>query len=297
MRHDTSRYRQIFENMSLEEIEELNRKNDEEHQRQAKAFKSGYEKGICYLCNKPFKTISKETPCLHWLLRQCKFKKKDFPQIYAKYGYGNIAAFVRWSANQERMLSNINDLEAEKSDRKVLSYTVKWKNIEWTFDCSKNDFSGHQGTSIDFPHYHFQMRIDGRQFINFNDFHTPFTDHDLFVIKTSQEQGEWFKNNFGAIGSGMQEAISIDVEDILEHTSTSDNEDEATYHFSTMIDASENPISGDEIYEIFQEAKRTGKSFAFIAQKRLKDRANIQTIVSPADSIPGIASRTEHKPR
>lgn len=283
--------------MTPEEVEQMNRLNDEEHQRQALAFKAGYEKDICYLCKKPFKTISKDDPCLHWLLRQCKFKKKDFPKIYEKYGYGNIAAFIRWCANEERLLSNINDLEDEKSDRKVLSYTVKWKNIEWTFDCSKNDFQGHQGTSIDYPHYHFQMRIDGRQFINFNDFHVPFTEHDVFIVKNSMEQRDWFKQDFGAIGSGMQDAVSVDLEDILEHTSRSDNEDEATYHFSTMIDARDNPISGEEIYEIQQEAERTGKSFAFVAQKRLKDRANVQTVVSPADSIPDIASRTEHKRR
>ena len=155
MQHDTEKYRQIFESMSPEEVEEMNRLNDEEHQRQVQAFKAGYEKGICYLCGKPFKTISKDNPCLHWLLRQCKFKKKDFPKVYEKYGYGNIAAFVRWCANQEKLLSNINDLDDERSERKVLSYTVKWKNIEWTFDCSKNDFDGHQGTSINYPHYHF----------------------------------------------------------------------------------------------------------------------------------------------
>lgn len=297
MQHDTEKYRRIFEGMSPEEIEEMNRLNDEEHQRQAEAFRAVYEKDICYLCNKPFKTISKSNPCLHWLLRQCKFKKKDFPKVYEKYGYGNIAAYIRWCANQDRFLSNINDLEDEKSDRKVLSYTVKWKNVEWTFDCSKNDFQGHQGTSIDYPHYHFQMRIDGRQFINFNDFHVPFTDHDLFILKNSMEQGDWFKQNFGAIGSGMQDAVSVELEDILEHTIRSDNEDEATYHFSTMIDASDNPISGEEIYEIQKEAERTGKSFAFVAQKRLKERAKVQTVISPADSIPDIASRTEHKRR
>ena len=297
MQHDTEKYRRIFEEMSPEEIEEMNRLNDEEHQRQVEAFKAGYEKGICYLCRKPFKTISKDNPCLHWLLRQCKFKKKDFPKVYEKYGYGNIAAFVRWCANQERFLSNINDLEDEKSDRKILSYTVKWKNIEWTFDCSKNDFQGHKGTSIDYPHYHFQMRVDDRQFINFNDFHVPFTDNDLFILKNSMEQGDWFIQNFGAIGSGMQDAVSVELDDILEHTSRSDTEDEATYHFSTMIDARDNPISGEEIYEIQQEAERKGKSFALVAQKRLKDRANVQTVVSPADSIPDIASRTEHKRR
>lgn len=297
MQHDTERYRRIFEGMSPEEIEKMNRLDDEEHQRQAEAFKADYEKGICYLCNKPFKTISKDNPCLHWLLRQCKFKKKDFPKVYEKYGYGNIAAFIRWCANQERLLSNINDLEDERSDKKILSYTVKWKNIEWTFDCSKNDFQGHEGTSVDYPHYHFQMRIDGRQFINFNDFHVPFTDYDLFILKNSMEQGGWFKQNFGAIGSGMQDAVSVELDDILEHTTRSDNEDEATYHFSTMIDARDNPISGEEIYEIQQEAERMGKSFAFVAQKRLKKRANVQTVVSPADSIPDIASRTEHKRR
>ena len=297
MPHDTDKYRRIFEEISPEEIKILNQLNDEEHQRQAEAFRTGYKNNICYLCNKPFKTISKDHPCLHWLLRQCKFKKNEFPKIYKQYGYGNIAAFIRWCANQERFLSNINDLEDEKSDRKVLSYTVKWKNIEWTFDCSMNDFQGHPGTSIDYPHYHFQMRIDGKQFINFNDFHVPFTEHDLFILKNSMEQGDWFKQNFGAIGSGMQEAVSLELEDILEYSSYSDNEDEATYHFSTMIDASDNPISDEEIHEIQQEIERTGKSFAFVAQKRLKERAKVQTIVSPADSIPDIASRTEHKRR
>ena len=283
--------------MSPEEIDENNRQNDEEHQRQAKAFKEGYKIGICYLCNKPFKTISHDNPCLHWLLRRCKFKKKDFPKIYEKYSYGNIASFIRWSANQERLLSNINDLEDEKSDRKIISYTVKWKNIEWTFDCSKNDFSGHENTSINYPHYHFQMRIDGRQFINFNDFHVPFTDYDVFVLQTSIEQGDWFKHSFGAIGSGMQDAVSVSLDKILEHSSPTENVEEATYHFSTIIDASSNPISGEEIYEMQQEAERTGKSFALIAQQRLKNRAQVQTMISPADSIPDIASRTEHKPR
>ncbi len=47
MQHDTEKYRRIFEEMSPEEREKMNRLNDEEHQRQAKAFKAGYEKGIC----------------------------------------------------------------------------------------------------------------------------------------------------------------------------------------------------------------------------------------------------------
>lgn len=296
MQQDTEKYSRAFEGMSAEKIEDLNRLNEEEHQRQVEAFIAGYKQDTCYLCKQPFKTMSRNNPCLHWLLRQCKFKKKDFPEIYKKYGYGSIAAFIRWCANQERFLSNINDLEDEKSDRKILSYTVKWKNIEWTFDCSKKDFEGHAGMHINYPHYHFQMRIDGKPFINFNDFHPPFHDHDLFVLKSSMEQSELFKHDFGAIGSGMQDAMSFESDDILEHTSRSD-EDEATYHFSTMIDATDNPISGEELYQIQLEAERTGKSLTFLLQKRLNKRVKVQTFISPADSIPNIASRTEHKRR
>lgn len=296
MQQDTEKYSRAFEGMSAEKIEDLNRLNEEEHQRQVEAFIAGYKQDTCYLCKQPFKTMSRNNPCLHWLLRQCKFKKKDFPEIYKKYGYGSIAAFIRWCANQERFLSNINDLEDEKSDRKILSYTVKWKNIEWTFDCSKKDFEGHAGMHIDYPHYHFQMRIDGKPFINFNDFHPPFHDHDLFVLKSSMEQSELFKHDFGAIGSGMQDAMSFESDDILEHTSRSD-EDEATYLFSTMIDATDNPISGEELYQIQLEAERTGKSLTFLLQKRLNKRVKVQTFISPADSIPNIASRTEHKRR
>lgn len=283
--------------MSSEEIEALNSKNDKEHERQAKAFKEAYVKDQCYLCGKSFKTISKTEPCLHWLLRRGKFKKKDFPKIYKKFGYGNIASFLRWCANQEQFLSNINDLKEKKSDRKILSYTIKWKNIEWTFDCSKNDFTGHNKTSIHYPHYHFQMRIDSNQFINFNDFHIPFNDHDLFVLKTEMEQ-DWFKHDFGGIGSGMQEAMDVGPEQALEYMTNSENKGEATYHLSTVFDTRDNPISGELIYEIMQESKRTGKPIAYLLKKRLKGtNATMKTTLSPTDSIPDIASRTEHKRR
>ena len=79
---NTEKIRQMFESMSPKKIEEINRLNHEEYIKQSTAFKEGYEKGNCYLCEKPFKTISKNTPCLHWLLRQCKFRKNDFPKVF-----------------------------------------------------------------------------------------------------------------------------------------------------------------------------------------------------------------------
>lgn len=139
------------------------------------------------------------------------------------------------------------------------------------------------------------MRLDGRQFINFNEFHVPFSDRDLFNLSLRDEPK--VHHNFGSAGSGMQEAVLVDPDFVLEHTQPTANEDTATYHFSTMIEATDQPLSGDEIYEIVQEAKRTNKSFAYVAKQRLQGRARIQTVISPADSIPDIANRTEHKPR
>jgi hypothetical protein len=295
MLYDPDRAKAFLRSLSQEQIDEGNRRDHAEHERQVAAFRAAYAEGKCYLCGDPFNQMRSSTPCTHWLLRQCRFKKHDFQKIYEKYDYHNIAAFLRWCANEDALLRNINDLEDEKSDRKVISYTIKWKNIEWTFDCTRNDLNGHGTGYSSTPHYHFQMRIDGRQFINFNDFHVPFSDRDLFNLSLRDEPT--VHHSFGSAGAGMQDAVSVDLELVLEHTVPTLNEAEATYHFSTMIEAIDQPLSGDELHEIFEEAKRTNKSFAYVAKQRLQGRARIQTVISPNDAIPDIAKRTEHKPR
>lgn len=140
------------------------------------------------------------------------------------------------------------------------------------------------------------MRIDGREFINFNDFHVPFHDQDLLVLSLSQEQGEWFHHNFGNIGSGMEEALSLDPEVALEYMSSAD-EDNATYHLSTIIEAIDQPIPGELIDEIREESQKTGQPMSYIAKKKLAGIANVLTVITPSESIPDIASRTEHKRR
>ncbi|MHA3058390.1 hypothetical protein [Acinetobacter sp. ANC 4641] len=282
-------------NLTQEEVEEINKKQHDENLRQVDAFKEGYKKQNCYLCGKDFKTISKNQPCLHWLLRICKFKKNDFKLIYTKFGYHNIAAFLRWCANEEKLLSNINDLESEKSPRKILSSTIKWKNIEWTFDCSANDIAGHTGSHIEYPHYHFQMRIDGRPFINFNEYHVPFSDEDLEILKLKDNSR--VIQNFGAAGSGMQDAVSVDPEKVIELCTPAQDMEDATYHFSTIVEMTEKPLTGEELYQIQLEAQASGESLTYMLNKKLQGRAKIQTVITPSESIPDIASRTEHKRR
>lgn len=292
---DVQGFRNWIDNLTAEEIDEINEKQHEEHIKQVTAFKDSYKKEQCYLCGKDFKTISKEKPCLHWLLRQGKFKKNDFKLIYENFGYHNIASFLRWCANEEKLLSNINDLERERSARKVLSSTIKWKNIEWTFDCSENDLKGHDKSYFDYPHYHFQMRVDGKPFINFNDVHVPFSEEDLVILNLKKSSK--VLQNFGVAGSGMQDAISVDPDMLIDLVSPVENEEDATYHFDTLIEMSEKPLSGEELYEIIMDAKKEGKSLTYMINKRLGERAKIQTIITPAESVPDIAIRTEHKRR
>lgn len=286
-----------FASMSEEDRQSWQQRDDEEHRIQHVFFKQGYRLGKCYLCGKDFKTVSKDAPCLHWLLRQGKFKPKDIKLIAEKFGYHQIAAYLRWCANEERLLANINDLAEEAPEGKILSSTIRWKNIEWTFDCSANDLAGHGGSHSNFPHYHFQMRIDGRQFINFNDYHLPFNGQDLFAFSLRDEEG--FNFVFGTHGAGMADAMQVDPELIIEHATVSESEEKAGFGFSTMITSNQGSISGDDIYNMIQESKRAGESIASLSRKFYKDdeRVQIGTIISPSDSVPEITARTEMKRR
>lgn len=296
-RVDADSFKEKIDNLPEGELDRINQLQHEHTVNEYNNFVEHYKKDECYLCNKPFKTISSNYPCIHWLLRSCKFKSKDFSKVYEKYDYHQITSFLRWVANQERFQGNINDLDDEKGDNKIFETTIKWKNIEWTFNCSGNDYLGHIGSNSNYPHYHFQMRIDRKPFINFNQHHIPFSDKDLFNLDLIQQKPEVINHSFGAGGSGMQDAVNIDPNDIIQYTTSTDNEDDATYHMQTMIMAKDisNPISGDDVYEMIKESQKTRKPFASLADKHLGDNANITTVVSPVDTIPDIAKRSGRK--
>lgn len=286
-----------MQNADEDRVAEFNALDEMNHNIQFQLFKEHYEREECYLCKKSFKTHSSENPCVHSILRKGKFKKKDFPKIYARFGYTNIAAFCRWCANMEHSLSNINNLSEGVSERKLFSYTVKWKNIEWSFDCSKNDYAGHIGNAIDYPHYHFQMRIEGKQFINFNDFHVRFSEQDLVILKLSQHPTLGFGFDFGAAGAGMEEAMQLNPEDIVQFTSPSKDEEESTYHLSTFIYSPDVPITGEELRKIFEQSEKEDRTLASVAQERLSHKAAVSTQISASEHVPQIAGRTEHKRR
>lgn len=285
-----------FERFTDAEREKWQAKDDRAHHEQHERFKAAYALDQCYLCQKDFKTLSRDEPCLHWLLRRGKFKNKDIVLIASKYGYRQISAYLRWCANSERVLANINDLVEEAPEGKVLSSTIRWKNIEWSFDCSTNDFAGHNGAHTNFPHYHFQMRIDGRQFINFNDYHLPFSDSDLFFFELERQQG--INMDYGTHGAGMQAAMQFDPNDLVDSLSPTDNVEDAAFGLSTMVMAHDKPMKGEDIYDAIQESKATGRSIASILHEKYAGTdVAVQTIISPSDTVPPITPRTEHTRR
>jgi len=276
-------------------VGELDRINALEHEKtidEYERFITSYLLGECYLCKKPFKSISKKTPCLHWLLRRCKFKSKDFSKVYSKFDYHQIMSYLRWVANQERFQGNINDLNEERSNGKIIETTIKWNNIEWTFNCSASDYSGHGGNS-NFPRYHFQMRVDGRPFISFNQHHVPFSENDLFNIDLLHQKPEIISHSYGPAGLGMQDAVDADPEDILQYAVSVNNKEDATYHIQSIIMSKDKdiPIKGEGIQAMVQESKKTGKPLASLIDKYFDNTVTSETIISPVDTIPNIAKR------
>lgn len=293
MINSSDQFRDFIINAPREVLDNFSKQDRERYERESTEFITSYEKGICYLCKKSFKTTSSDGPCLHDLLRRGKFKKKNFAKIYKKYGYFNISIYLRWCANQEVFISNINDLEGDEN--KVISLTIKWKNIEWTFDCNKNDFAGHHGKVANFPHYHFQMRIDGKPFINFNDFHLPFSENDLHIFENLKNNSDIFFHSYGDIGVGMKLAMEVTPENII-HNTVRSNDDEGVYRLQTMIIPKDGKIDLDELNKLHEKSLETGKTMASLLHKA-SDEYQVQTYIIPPDNIPDIAERTKNKPR
>ena len=292
--------KEIFEaaysHKTPEEIEKENQERQRLGQEEHDRFLKAYNNDCCYLCGKPFKTIRKSNPCLHWLLRRCKFKKKDFPKIIEKYSYVQMESYLRWVANADVFLKNVNNLTDEKTKGKIIQSTIKWKDIEWSFDCSMSDFEGHKGTNSEFPHYHFQMRINGQQFINYNDFHIQLTKNDEFILSLMLDGTPNFHHTFGAGGMGMEEAMSVDFDLLLENPDFKGDEHNGIYHMQSVIQAnSEEGIPGELIDEAFEESRKTGISATKILREKLADHASMVTIVSPSENVPDLAKRTERK--
>jgi len=286
--------KKVFESLSKEQIQEMNKQEQKRVNGSYNSFKDAFNKGNCYLCGSPLKTFSAKKPCLHWLLRPKGVKNKDFSSLYESIGYFQMEAYARWVANLEAPLRNINDIEAEKRNGKIFEITIKYKHIEWSFSCSTSDLERHE-TSREghYPHFHFQMRLDNRPFINYSQNHIAFTDEDLWKLAMINQDEIPIGMN-PLYGSGMGSILSeANLEYIIDSSERTENESEAAFEFDTFVMAKPGQtISGDDIADLIKESRETGVSLAKL-MRRLD--ADVQTIVTPGQGVPEIAARTKTK--
>lgn len=172
--------------------------------------------------------------------------------------------------------------------------TIKYKTLEWAFSCAESDYQGHATSQYArHQHYHFQMRIERRPFINYSDFHVPFSEMDVINIEAMRANPN-MKQRF-SFGEGMNAVLSDEtVEHIVNATVPGDDEDSAPFKLDSIAMADEGKtISGEDIYQLFQEAKAKGVTVASLMHKL--PNARTQVIVTPGPGVVEQAPRTGRK--
>jgi len=287
------RFAAFLDSLSEEEIRKGNEKDFQRAQEAHQRFKTAFARGECFLCQKPLASFSKKRPCLHWLLRPKRFKKKHFQELGDRYGFFRTQSYLRWVANQEVPFRNINDLALE-DDSKLFELTIKWRNIVWAFSCSPSDYDGHPTSQYaKHAHFHFEMRVDGNPLIRFNDFHVPFSRMDLINIEAMRARPDKIRKRF-SFGEGMSEVLTDEVvAKVLESPPTSGNHQEAPISIDSFAYAEEGKtIKGEDLYNLIQEAKQKGVTVASLLHKL--PNATAKVIVSPG---PGVVEMSERSGR
>ncbi len=271
---------------------ELERRRAEE---EFKQFQEEYDKGCCYLCNKPLTSFSKKLPCIHWLLKPKGFKKKDIKLVASVYGFFQIQSYLRWFANQAGFARNINDMP-EGGTGKLFEVTIRYRNLEWSFSCAEGDYNGHDTSQHgQQPHYHFQMRVDKKPFIDFGDFHIPFSKMDVINIEAMRAQPNLIKQRH-SFGEGMKDVLRDDTVEQIINVTVPDgyNSEEAPFKIDTIAIAEDGKtIKGDDVYNLIQEAKAKGVTVASLMHKLPNAQARI--IVSPGPGVVEQAPRSKRK--
>lgn len=296
-KQDYAKFNEYLNSIPLEELRKRNDEELEKNTRDFEEFKEALLKGVCSFCGNPLTHFSQRKPCFHWLLKPKGFKTKHFPLLYQQKSYHQINAYLRWVANTESPLKSINDLVEERSSSKVIEETIKYKQFEWSFSCSKGDFEGHGNSNEGrAPHYHFQMRINGNVVIRYGQFHIPFTEYDDFCFAVAR--GEFDRIKAGQVeGAGMQSLYeSLSPEELLDMmvAASPGKEKEAQFNTQTLISADEGTtISGEDLADIFEEHERTKVPIAKLV-RRLKN-ITATSYITPGQGVPQIASRKPNR--
>jgi hypothetical protein len=289
--------KKFIESIPQEEVERQTLKQDEENKRIYKKFIDGLKIGNCFLCGGQMESFDEKRPCFHWFTYPKGIRKKHFEKYLENpIGFFKLDSYFRWLANTENPIGNVNDLKDEISSTSYLETTYRYKNIEWAFSVGHTDIEGHIKSKVgSTPHYHIQMKVDDRIFLNFNHFHIPFSDGDMFIIELLEQAPDKVKmgHSFG-YGIGILEDEE-NIERIDDSLLATDDYENAPFNRQTLIEMPEGQtISNEQIQKAIAESKRTNKPIGKILQEYFKD-AKTLTILGPGEGVPKMTKRSGKK--
>lgn len=293
--------RAFIESIPPEVVGENQKQQEKENERIYNEFLESLETGRCFLCGDMTDSFEEEKPCFHWFLYPKGIKKKCFESyLQNPIGFFQLDSYFRWYANSEKPLGNINDLKEEISKTSYLETTYKYNNIEWAFSIGHTDKEGHDNAAVgSVPHYHIQMKVDGRVFLRFNDFHIPFSDSDLFTMEMFEQASdlvEW--GHYRGHGMGIiedEENLKL-IDDVM---TTTDKYEDGIFCRQTMITS--NPgqtIPGELIGRAIDENSRTKEPIGRIMQRLLAEaeiEASVFASLSPGTAAVEMTKRSGKK--
>lgn len=286
-------FAKFIERMSPEEKDQIAANDFRRSEIQHAAFATAFQQGDCYLCDDKITAFNRKRPCIHWLLKPKGFKKKHFTAVAYHFGVFQIQSYLRWVANQQGFAKHINDLPSEGAN--VLELTIRYKHLEWSFSCKEFDLKGHGTTQhTKYPHYHFQMRVNQKPFIDYGNFHIPLKEAELLQLEVKQLIPNLVKHRF-PFGEGMSEYLNDNtVEALVKHSISTVDGGDADLHIDTIAMAEEGKtINGDDLYAIIQEAKSKGVTVASLIHKL--PNATPRIMVTPGPGVVEQAPRTRRK--
>lgn len=196
------------------------------------ALKSGLENNHCSICHQDISDINQNHPCFHWLINPNVKKKLLGKLLLNGFGFIRLYGYLTWVANSNKLFFNINDL-SDSDISKLFESTIRYKGFEWSFSLGKTDFEGHKGSHTEYPHFHFQMKKDGHTVIKFNDYHVPFSSHDLLMMEMMRQDAMVHIPGYEAEINALSELTSSEFIDVIKR---SDSETTASMRTQTLIE-------------------------------------------------------------
>jgi hypothetical protein len=263
------------------------------------AFQTAFRNGLCYLCGQELNAFDGKNGCLHWLLKPPGFRKKDFQAALRGRTMMGMQAYLRWVANEAGFALNITDSGDLTGTGAIADVTIRYRNLEWSISCQPSDFAGHKTSAKStFPHYHFQMRVGGRPFINYNDFHLPLMRSEVAELAALRHMGGRARHEF-VKGTAINDLLKEDhLEAIVEGSKNVEDPETAPIRLQTMLIADEGTtISGEDIYRLIQSSKATGRTIASLAKELPNASASILVSEGPGvvEPAPRSAGRSKQK--